>query len=81
MLTVAALYHFAKIPDPTALRAPLLAACQSAGVNGSLLLASEGINGTIAGPDAAVERALAGIRALPGFAGLDVKFARAATAL
>ena len=46
---VAALYKFVELPDFEALRDPLLAACESAGIKGTLLLAEEGINGTIAG--------------------------------
>ncbi|MFN4102508.1 MAG: hypothetical protein ACK4GT_22330, partial [Pararhodobacter sp.] len=49
MLIVAALYHFTRFPDPEALRGPLLAACRQHGICGTLLLAPEGINGTIAG--------------------------------
>lgn len=79
MLTVAALYHFAKIPDPGAIRSPLLAMCQSLGVRGSLLLASEGVNGTIAGPRDAIETVLAQLRALPGFATLEHKESQAET--
>jgi UPF0176 protein len=48
-------------------------------VRGTLLVAHEGLNGTIAGPTASIDRVLAGIRALPGFADLDVKFAEAVT--
>jgi UPF0176 protein len=79
MLTVAALYHFAKIPDPTAWRAPLLAACQSAGVKGSLLLASEGINGTVAGSRDGIDIILNHLRAIPGFAALEHKESPAQT--
>jgi UPF0176 protein len=75
---VAALYRFATIADCEAVRDRLDALCRH-GVRGTLLVAREGLNGTIAGPGAAVERVLDGIRALPGFAGLDVKFADAAT--
>jgi len=42
-----------------------------------LLLAGEGINGTIAGSDAAIAAVLAHIREFPGCADLDVKFSRA----
>ena len=49
-LVVAALYQFVELPDYQALRAPLLDTCMSHGVQGTLLLAAEGINGTIAGP-------------------------------
>jgi UPF0176 protein len=47
-------------------------------VKGTLLLAREGINGTIAGSDGAIEAVLAAIRALPGCGDLDVKESRAA---
>ena len=47
--TVAALYRFAPFDDPAALRQPLLDFCEAKGVKGTLLLAREGINGTIAG--------------------------------
>lgn len=46
-------------------------------MKGTLLLASEGINGTIAGPDQAIEKVVAHIRGLPGFSDLDVKYAAA----
>ena len=47
-------------------------------MKGTLLIAHEGINGTIAGGDDGVGAVLAAIRALPGCAGLDVKESRAA---
>lgn len=73
MLTVAALYHFTRFPDPAALRGPLLELCKAHGVKGSLLLAQEGINGTIAGPDAGIAAVLATLRSLPGCAALEHK--------
>lgn len=79
MIRVAALYRFARFDDPTALRNPLLAVAEAAGVRGTILLASEGINGTIAGPDDGVERVLDHIRALPGCADLEVKDAQTET--
>ena len=78
MLTVAALYHFTRFEDPAALRAPLLAVCESAGVKGTLLLAPEGINGTIAGTREGIDLVLAHIRAMPGCAGLVWKESSAA---
>jgi len=59
-------------------RDALEALCMAHGVKGTLLLASEGINGTIAGSADAVEAVLAHIRALPGCADLSVKFSHAA---
>lgn len=75
---VAALYRFAAIPDCGAVRDRLEVLCRP-DVRGTLLVAHEGLNGTIAGPEAAIDRVLAGIRALPGFADLDVKFASTET--
>ncbi|WP_170529594.1 oxygen-dependent tRNA uridine(34) hydroxylase TrhO [Ruegeria arenilitoris] len=77
MYTIAALYHFTRFADPDALRAPLLELCRAQSVKGTLLLAHEGINGTIAGPRAGIDAALAHIRALPGCADLEWKEATA----
>lgn len=76
---VAALYQFTRFEDCAAIKAPLDRLCSAQGVKGTLLLAGEGINGTIAGSDAAIEAVVAHIRGLPGCAGLDVKYSRAAT--
>lgn len=77
--TIAALYHFTRFADPAVLRGPLLATCQKAGVKGSLLLAAEGINGTIAGTRAGIDLALAAIRALPGCTAFEHKESYAGT--
>ncbi len=74
---VAALYHFTRFADHAAIQAPLLALCSDQGIKGTLLLAAEGINGTIAGSDAGIAAVLDHIRALPGCADLEVKFSRA----
>ena len=76
-ICVAALYKFTPFADHAALRAPLLEQCRQHGVKGTLLLAHEGINGTIAGSDAEIAAVLDHIRSLPGCAALDVKFSRA----
>ncbi|MDZ4096364.1 MAG: rhodanese-related sulfurtransferase [Paracoccaceae bacterium] len=77
MIIVAALYHFTRFPDPAALRGPLLALGTAQGVKGSLLLASEGVNGTIAGPRGGIDAVIAHIRGLPGCADLEWKEAAA----
>jgi UPF0176 protein len=74
-IRVAALYHFARFADCAALREPLLRLCRSHGVRGTLLLAGEGINGTIAGTPAAIEAVVAYIRVLPGCNEIAVKYA------
>ncbi|MFN4155959.1 MAG: rhodanese-related sulfurtransferase [Paracoccaceae bacterium] len=79
MLTIAALYHFTRFPDPAALRGQLATLCAAQGVRGSLLLAQEGINGTIAGPREGIDAVLAHIRALPGCADLEWKESLAAS--
>ena len=76
-IAVAALYQFTPFDDPAALKDPLLAQCEAVGVKGTLLLASEGINGTIAGTDNAIAAVLDHIRQLPGCANLEVKFSTA----
>lgn len=73
MFTIAALYHFTRFPEPEALQTPLKELCQAQNVTGTLLLAPEGINGTIAGPRAGIDAVIAHIRALPGCADLDWK--------
>jgi UPF0176 protein len=77
--TVAALYRFTRFHEPAALRAPLLALCEAQGIKGTLLLAREGINGTIAGSADGIAQVLAHIRSLPGCADLDVKYSTAET--
>ena len=76
-ISVAALYQFAAFDDPAALSGPLAAACEAAGAKGTLILADEGINGTIAGSREGLELVLTHIRALPGCAQLDVKWSQA----
>lgn len=73
MFTVAALYHFTRFDDPAALQGPLLRLAQDNRVRGSILLALEGINGTIAGTRAGIDAVLAHIRTLPGCAAFEWK--------
>ena len=73
---IAALYQFTRLPDPAALRAPLIDLCEREGICGTLLLAREGINGTIAGSDTGIEAVLSYIRTLPGCADPEIKYSR-----
>ncbi|MEM8850799.1 MAG: rhodanese-related sulfurtransferase [Pseudomonadota bacterium] len=77
MFTIAALYRFTPFADPAALRGPLVACCAEAGVTGTLLLAPEGINGTIAGTSSGVSAVLGAVRALPGCGDLQPKMSQA----
>jgi UPF0176 protein len=78
-IRVVALYRFTPFADCAALRGPLALACRTAGVRGTLLLAREGINGTIAGDDVGIDHVLAHVRTLPGCDTLDVRESRAET--
>ncbi len=78
-ISVAALYRFAPLSDCSAVRDGLISLCHEHAIKGTLLLAREGINGTIAGTPAAIDAALTHIRALPGCERLSVKRSNAAT--
>jgi UPF0176 protein len=81
-LKVAAFYQFAALPDFRALREPLRALCAGLDLKGSVLLAHEGINGTIAGTGQGIDAFVAELRHGPLFGGsldnLELKFSEAA---
>lgn len=70
---VAAVYKFVKLEDCAELRAPLQAQCETLGIIGTLLLAAEGINGTIAGTRSGIDQILAYLRSDPRLADLPHK--------
>jgi len=76
-LRVAAFYHFTRFAAPDALREPLLALCNAHGVKGTILLAPEGFNGTIAGSNAGIDAVLLHLQSLAGSA-FELKFSTAA---
>ncbi len=61
-IVVAALYRFVRIDAPDALREPLLNLMSDHDIKGTLLLAAEGINGTVAGDRAAIDTLLTWLR-------------------
>lgn len=75
---VAALYRFHPLGAPGSLRQPLSAFCSARGIKGTLLIAPEGINGTVAGSDAAIAELVTHIESIPGLASLEVKYGRVA---
>ncbi|RWP02325.1 rhodanese-related sulfurtransferase [Mesorhizobium sp.] len=75
---VAALYRFARLDAFEELRAPLAAFCCGRGIKGTLLLAHEGINGTVAGSETAIAELILYLEAIEGLAGLEVKYSAAA---
>jgi UPF0176 protein len=80
-ITVAAFYQFAALPDFRELREPLRALCAGLELKGSVLLAHEGINGTLAGSADAIDTLIAELRAGELFGGrldnLELKFSSA----
>lgn len=80
-LKVAAFYQFAALADFRSLREPLRASCVRLGLKGSILLAAEGINGTVAGHDQGIDALVEELRHGPLFGGrldrLELKFSRA----
>lgn len=72
-IVVCALYKFVSLNDHEALREPLLALLDAERIRGTLLLAAEGINGTVAGSRAAIDRLQAWFAADTRFAGIDYK--------
>ncbi len=80
--TVAAFYQFIALPDFRELREPLRAICAGLGLKGSVLLAHEGLNGTLAGSAAAIRGLVDELRQGALFGGrldrLELKFSQAA---
>ncbi len=66
----AALYKFVELSDFADLKAPLIDCCNNNQVTGTILLAAEGINGTIAGSSEGVHAVLAFLRSDRHFADL-----------
>jgi UPF0176 protein len=76
-ITVAALYRFASFDAPAAFQPAIAALAQENGVKGTILLAHEGINGTIAGPAQGIDAVISYLRTLPGCSDLDIKYSHA----
>ena len=72
-----AFYGFTAMEGLPALQQELKALAEQGCVRGTILLAEEGVNGTISGPDAGVTAVLDRLRQLPGLGGLEAKFSRA----
>jgi UPF0176 protein len=73
LIVVAALYKFISLPDYSELQLPLLSFCQAQGIKGTILLAQEGINGTIAGSRQQIDTVLAFLRTDSRFTDLEHK--------
>jgi UPF0176 protein len=80
--TVAALYQFVSLPDFRNLREPLRDLCHSLNIQGSLLLAHEGLNGTVSGTTNEIQEFITQLKDAPLFGGrldrLELKLSTAA---
>lgn len=80
---VAALYQFTPLPDPDSIRSRILELCIASDLKGTLLVAPEGINGTIAGEDAGIDLFIAHLTDDAIFEGrfndLELKFSSASS--
>ncbi len=72
-ITVCALYRFVRLDDYRDLRAPLLQVMERHTISGTLLLAREGINGTVAGTQTAIDSLLDWLQLDPRLAGIEHK--------
>ena len=71
--TVITFYKFVKLDDFVKLRQPLKELCNTQGIKGTILLALEGINATVAGTDEALEKLLSHLKQDPRLSDLTHK--------
>lgn len=74
---VAAMYHFGQVTDPAAFKADLLDFCRKSGIFGTLIVAGEGLNGTVAGSDAAISALVRMLEARFGAGAMELKYSHA----
>src|SRR5579862_739968 len=66
-------YKYVRIDDPARLVAAQRSLCETLGLKGRILIAAEGINGTLAGPRGAIERYVRELRADARFPDIEIK--------
>jgi len=79
MFTICALYKFSRLDDFDKMQQPLRDFMVSLNVRGTLLLAREGINGTISGSDSAINKILDYLNADKRLSDLEYKFSYSET--
>ena len=72
-IVVSAMYLFVTLEDYVEMRDPLLEVMNTCGIKGTLLLAREGINGTVAGPRGGIDTLLGWLKQDPRLARLSHK--------
>jgi len=76
-LVVLLYYKYARLADPAAFVEQHRAVCQQLGLKGRILVGSEGINGTVAGPKVATDAYQSALRAYPEFSDVTFKISSA----
>lgn len=74
-VTIMAFYCFVSLPDPAAVQTRLHDLCHTAAIRGTIILAAEGYNGTVAGPEEGIAELAATLVALAGDAEPEIKYA------
>ena len=74
MLTICALYKFTRLDDFEEIQGPLKIFLESLNIRGTLLLAKEGVNGTIAGDNDSIMKSLDYLQKDERLVGLEYKF-------
>jgi UPF0176 protein len=74
---IATFYKFVKLTDISSLQATLLKVCKAQNILGSILLAEEGINSTLAGKKENIQNVLSFLRSLKSFADLQCHYSSA----
>ena len=74
MLTICALYKFTRLDDFEEIQGPLKIFLESLNIRGTLLLAKEGVNGTISGDNDSIMKSLDYLQKDERLVGLEYKF-------
>ena len=72
--TIATLYHFAKVEKLEEKKNSVLEMCRSHGIRGTIILAKEGLNGTISGPHDGIETVLEHLKSWSGIDDIEIKY-------
>ena len=72
-IAVVSFYKFVDLDGLPEIKASLLSLCGKNGINGTFILAPEGINATVAGPREGIERLVAYLESDPRFSGAHYK--------
>ena len=73
--TIHSFYKFVSLPDYRELQPHLRSCCEQAGLLGTILLAEEGVNGTVAGSAEGLQALWSWFGEDPRFAGMEPKVA------